>query len=735
MVLNRIICCFGVALAVWITSRNSAQAANPATIPSSSPFELQSAQAVSTKIAPVDTGLSIDFSTNGNWPGVLWKSENQWNWSDAVQLAVTVKNISGSPVTLHFLIRDIGGKELYAGFSGPSIKPGETYVLLTDLTHRTADDCKAVYGMNNPVPAVSGENVWMLDNNGGAIDLKKVSNLKIFLQEPPPDPTNLIIQSVLLYKPAPIRSFYTSIVDKFGQFTRSSWPEKITAESDFVARLDSENKDLAAHPSLPDHDEYGAWQSGPKEKATGFFHTAKLNGRWWLVAPNGNLFLSFGFNGMWPGGNPDKSTMDTPTVTSGREYMFESIPNDVHTSRSGFHYGPFTNGMVNTYDFYGANADRKYAKTYGSGDYVTGWNNQTLKRMQSWGFNTIANWSDTSANSLQSLHKLPYTVCLHSHSPKKIGRVPDPYDPEFETATDAIFKKIITPEIVSDPWCLGYYCDNEIPWTSAFAQWADYEKNIKNRYTIAISVLAATATQPAKVAFQAQLQKQYPTIEALNQAWDTTFASWEDWLNKSYKVRNSPAPTDDLIRDMSVFTTNYAAQYAQVIKKTLAKYDTNHLYFGCRFSFTSPEVIQGIARDGGADVVSFNIYSKTVSPKIWSITNTLNKACIVSEYHFGAQDRGIFGYGNGSDTRTGSQKDRAAQYVIYMKSLLAMPSFVGAHWFQYTDEPLTGRNFDGENYNIGFIDVADTPYKEMVEAARNIHNDAYTLHQSCTPLP
>jgi hypothetical protein len=27
------------------------------------------------------------------------------------------------------------------------------------------------------------------------------------------------------------------------------------------------------------------------------------------------------------------------------------------------------------------------------------------------------------------------------------------------------------------------------------------------------------------------------------------------------------------------------------------------------------------------------------------------------------------------------------------------PSFVGAHWFQYTDQPLTGRTLDGENYN------------------------------------
>ena len=45
------------------------------------------------------------------------------------------------------------------------------------------------------------------------------------------------------------------------------------------------------------------------------------------------------------------------------------------------------------------------------------------------------------------------------------------------------------------------------------------------------------------------------------------------------------------------------------------------------------------------------------------------------------------------------------------------PGFVGAHWFQYTDEPLTGRTLDGENAHIGFITVADLPYTEFVTTA------------------
>ncbi len=39
---------------------------------------------------------------------------------------------------------------------------------------------------------------------------------------------------------------------------------------------------------------YGGLASGPKMEATGFFYTKRLNGRWWLVDPEGCLFISVG---------------------------------------------------------------------------------------------------------------------------------------------------------------------------------------------------------------------------------------------------------------------------------------------------------------------------------------------------------------------------------------------------------------------------------------------------------
>ena len=65
-----------------------------------------------------------------------------------------------------------------------------------------------------------------------------------------------------------------------------------------------------------------------------------------------------------------------------------------------------------------------------------------------------------------------------------------------------------------------------------------------------------------------------------------------------------------------------------------------------------------------------------------------------------------------------------------MNSVIKHPNSIGAHWFQYMDSPITGRAYDGENYNVGFINVTDTPYKPIVNAAREINEVMYDLQES-----
>ena len=74
------------------------------------------------------------------------------------------------------------------------------------------------------------------------------------------------------------------------------------------------------------------------------------------------------------------------------------------------------------------------------------------------------------------------------------------------------------------------------------------------------------------------------------------------------------------------------------------------------------------------------------------------------------------------------QNERAQAYENYVKSALGNPWIIGAHWFQYGDQAVTGR-FDGENYQIGLVDVCDRPYEETIDAVRRVGYNMYQIRQ------
>ena len=148
------------------------------------------------------------------------------------------------------------------------------------------------------------------------------------------------------------------------------------------------------------------------------------------------------------------------------------------------------------------------------------------------------------------------------------------------------------------------------------------------------------------------------------------------------------------------------------------KTGTEYRWPGVRMDFASGEC--DLSQFGRVVVaVSVNIYSREPSRDLPPEAG--DKPMIVGEFHFGALDRGLFHTGL---VATRDQKERAACYCAFVNACLDHPRFVGAHWFQWRDQPLTGR-FDGENYQIGFVTVTDAPYPELVEAARKTASGMY----------
>jgi len=290
------------------------------------------------------------------------------------------------------------------------------------------------------------------------------------------------------------------------------------------------------------------------------------------------------------------------------------------------------------------------------------------------------------------------------------GKMHDPFDPRFAVAVEQSLRDT-AQQHRDDPWCLGYFIDNEISWGGG--------ADDKNHFGLVYGTLAGSADQPAKMAMVENLKQRHGSIQRLNEAWRTRFASWDALLQQAIRPA-APLPPA-MKEDFSAFLTTFARQYFRVVRDALGRHDPNHLYLGCRFAWRTPEAVQAAAEF--VDVVSFNIYRPLVDPREWDFTRTLGKPCIIGEFHFGAVDRGMFHTGL---VAAASQEDRAARYQAYVRSVVDHPAFVGCHWFQYFDEPVTGRSYDGENYNIGLVDVTDTPYPEMVAAAKAVHQEIYT---------
>ena len=126
-----------------------------------------------------------------------------------------------------------------------------------------------------------------------------------------------------------------------------------------------------------------------------------------------------------------------------------------------------------------------------------------------------------------------------------------------------------------------------------------------------------------------------------------------------------------------------------------------------------------------SDVISYNFYKEGIREEDWRFLHDLDMPSIIGEFHMGStSDTGLFHPGLIVAT---DQKDRARMYQDYVKSVIANPYFVGVHWFQYVDSPLTGRGHDGENYNVGFVRITDIPYREMVAAAKELNQQLYPL--------
>ncbi|MBM4090167.1 MAG: beta-agarase [Planctomycetes bacterium] len=485
------------------------------------------------------------------------------------------------------------------------------------------------------------------------------------------------------------------MIDEYGQFVHKQWPGKTHNDGELAAAAETEAVDLAAFPGPEDWNQYGGWTPGPQLKATGYFYPEKHAGKWWLVDPEGRLFWSHGVDCVGYGGGY--------TPITDREFYFANLP--AEDSPLAVFYGTASwaphgyyegKRSYRTFNFAGANLSRKYGENWREEEA-----RMSHSRLRSWSMNTIANWSDSR---IYLQRKTPYVVSIHVGNVPRIegssgywGKFPDPFDPLFREGLERRMSGE-RDQTAGDKWCIGYFVDNELAWGDDLS--------------LAKAALASPARQPAKQALLGDLKQKYVEVQRLNAAWGTAYESWNA-MEQSQTVPGDAKANADL----GAFTTRIAEEYFRICRDVVKHVAPRNLYLGCRFAWVSDRAAKAAAEY--CDVIGYNLYRDSVAD--FQLPAGIDKPVIIGEFHFGALDRGMFHTGL---RPTASQEARAKAYRDYVTGALKHPHFVGTHWFQYRDQTTTGRG-DGENYQIGLVDICDRPYPETIRAVREVGASLY----------
>ena len=490
------------------------------------------------------------------------------------------------------------------------------------------------------------DSYWININFGGWAPIGEVVAIGVQMDGPIGRPA-MEIRSVKLAKDDPGDAVLEPkvVVDEFGQWIPAEWPGKAKGLDDLKKAWAKENASLKGGGF--GYDKYGGYLH-TQAAATGFFRVEQINGRWWFIDPDGHLFYSTGVNGIG-------TSSSTPVAN--RQEIFASLP----PAQPG--RGP---GGSSLGSFYTRNLQLRFGQ-----DFNAAWGELTFRRLEAWGFNTVAGFGGTPPTSItKDGGRRPYTIMLRGQTGPNVMGMPDVYSPDFEQRVDQTAQRCAS--LKDDPFLLGYFVGNEPPW---------------------------------------------PTRESL--LCDALLAGPDSMIKSRLAEFMKAGDTPERRKQ---FVYEAFDHFLAIINAAIKKYDPNHLNLGIRLGGEVPDEVIKACRV--FDVCSINVYDFAIPQQTLDRYAALTgRPLIGGEFHFGAPERGL----GGGLRQVANQTERGVAYRYYVEHAASHPNMIGTHWFQWIDQPSTGRN-DGENYNIGFVDVTDRPYHEMIGAVVRTHQRLYQIH-------
>jgi hypothetical protein len=264
----------------------------------------------------------------------------------------------------------------------------------------------------------------------------------------------------------------------------------------------------------------------------------------------------------------------------------------------------------------------------------------------------------------------PSTMMLRWPSSTSYLGMPDVYSPEFAAQIDASAKTQCEPH-KDDPMLIGYFVGNEPPWNG--------------RESELCGLILAGADSATKT-----------------------------------KLKEFLAEGDTATRRREFVLTSFT-KVLEILCGAVRRHDPNHLLLGIRYGGTMSDEAYIAARI--FDVCSINVYEYEPTKQIIRAGRLTGRPILIGEFHIGVPADGLAA----GLVQAKDQPERGVAYRYYVEQAAGLEWFVGAYWFAWKDEPVLGRK-DGENYNIGFVDVTDRPYTELIAAAQETHKRLHDVH-------
>jgi hypothetical protein len=244
--------------------------------------------------------LRLEVLTGGEPRSVTLKApEGRWDVSDHLYVGIELRN-AGSQETMVAIEVNSRGAEAWDNRNDVTtvLLPGESKTVRALIVRLPLDE-ESAFGryFAGTTGVVGGQySSGMLGLPGGftwhwnRIDPSQVTQVVVGMPFPKGGELLEIARVVAegQYEPpsqVELESGFAPFVDAFGQYRHHDWPGKVHSVDDMLQARETEEADLAAHPSPSQWNRYGGWTGGPQLEATGRFHPMKHEGKWWLVDP------------------------------------------------------------------------------------------------------------------------------------------------------------------------------------------------------------------------------------------------------------------------------------------------------------------------------------------------------------------------------------------------------------------------------------------------------------------